>query len=161
VGCAAQISRWAVNPKTINIFSELWSVLDTGTGTITIPQLIWLLRHLPVPLGAPTLDGAKARVRSMLLVRDRIGRLPFQLTLFEVMHSAVSSPLPGDLRFVRAHSLKSRIFFARNPIDGLALLRALRDMFSVAHLFTQDDVDDCDASRTSFQSDESTGSSKQ
>ena len=70
----------------------------------------------------------------MVLIRDASGRLPFKLTLFEVMRSVVAAPLPEDLRVVRAHRLKCRIFFANNPIEGGALLCALRDVFAVSHL---------------------------
>jgi hypothetical protein len=128
------VQKWDINPDAVDAFSELWSVLDQGTGTITIAQLLWLLRHLPPPLGTPSLEEAKARLRSMVLIRDASGRLPFKLTLFEVMRSVVAAQLPEDLRVVRAHRLKCGIFFARNPIEGSALLCALRDVFAVGHL---------------------------
>lgn len=129
-----QVMKWDVNPDAVNAFSELWSVLDDGSGAITVQQLLWLLRHLPPPLGTQSLVEAKARLRGMVLIRGANDRLPFKLTLFEVMRSMTAAPLPEDLRVVRAHRLKCRIFFANNPIDSSALLRALRDVFAVGHL---------------------------
>ena len=142
------MTKWSVNPDAVDAFTELWSVLDHGTGTITIPQLLWLLRHLPPPLGSESLDAAKARLRSMVLIRDTSERLPFKLTLFEVMRSVAAAPLPENLRVVRAHRLKCRIFFANNPIEGSALLCALRDVFAVSHL-----LEGCDAAEKSEDED--------
>lgn len=128
-----------MNPEVISTFSELWSVLDPGSGSISMPQLLWLLQRLPGPLGGPTLAAAKAKMRNMVLMRDEGGRVPFRTTLYEIMRAAIAVPLPQHVRVVQQHMDKMHQFFERSPVDSNGMIRALRGTFDLDYLLIDDD----------------------
>lgn len=134
-----QVNHWSVNPEIISIFSQLWSVLDPGTGSITVAQLLWLLQRLPEPLGAETLAGAKAKMRNMVLFQDEARRVPFRTTLYELMRAAVAVPLPQHLRVVQQHLGRMQLFFERHPVDSNSMARALWGTFDVDYLLLDED----------------------
>lgn len=144
-----QVNKWSVNPEMISTFSQLWSVLDPGSGSVSVEQLAWLMQRLPQPLGARTLTGAKVKMRSMVLIRDAAGRAPFRTTLYELLRAAVAVPLPHHVRVVQQHMWKMRQFFERNPIDANDMVRALWGTFHVdSLLLDEDDIvwgSDCDS----------------
>lgn len=129
-----QVNKWSVNPEIISTFSQLWSVLDPGTGSITTAQLLWLLQRLPQPLGAPTLQDAKAKMRNMVLIRDDRGRMAFRMTLYELMRAAIAVPLPRNVRVVQQNLSRLQQFFEKHPVDADGMACALRGTFDVDYL---------------------------
>lgn len=95
-------------------FDDLWSILDDGSGSISIPQLVWLLRNLAPPLGVgyhATTAEVKDRATRIDVMPFRGNRVMYEHVLYELVRDAIQAPLPVHLHIVRMYNIKAHLFF--------------------------------------------------
>ena len=133
--CHLQVSKWDAQPEVIGMFNEVWSVLDDGSGSITVRQLRWLLQQLPRPVGLgyhASREDCKRRLLRMLLLRTADDRLPYHLTLYESLRVPLEVPLPSGVPVVNEHQLRTMLFLKAHQPTEAGLTRALAEVFDLS-----------------------------